>query len=74
MRHEDVAARGESLGREASPPRQYKKPLPALGNAEILAVKHLPLSIIPASIQRPQDDRECLAAVVTKQALDVLKQ
>jgi hypothetical protein len=49
-------------------------PLPILGNSEILAVKHLPLEVIPQPIKRSDDGMKCLTLVVWKQSFDVLKQ
>lgn len=48
--------------------------LPVLGDAEILAVKHLPLEVIPQVIQRLEDDAEGSSAVVAEEPLDVLKE
>jgi hypothetical protein len=49
-------------------------PLPTLGNAEIPAVKHLPLRIVPQLIKRGDDRAEGSAFVVKEKALNVLKQ
>ena len=38
-------------------------PLPVLGYSVILAVKHLPLAVIPQFIKRPEDGFKCDSAV-----------
>ena len=45
-----------------------------MGNAKILAVKHLPFDMIPQSLQRIEDRRKCSAAVMVKQAGNIFKQ
>ena len=45
-----------------------------LGNAKILAVKHLPFDMIPQSLQRIEDRRKRPAAVMVKQAGNIFKQ
>jgi hypothetical protein len=48
-------------------------PLPVLGNAEIFAVKHLPLEVIPQFIQRLEDCSKRPAFVVIEEPFDVFK-
>ncbi len=48
-------------------------PFPILWDTEILAVKHLPLEVIPQAIKRFDDDVEGLPAVVAEESFDVLK-
>jgi hypothetical protein len=47
--------------------------LPVLGDSVILAVKHLPLTIVPQLINRGDDGSESVAVVMTKQSFDILE-
>lgn len=49
-------------------------PAAGLRNAEIFAVKHLPLHKIPQSVQRMEDGRKRPATVMVKQAGNIFKQ
>jgi len=44
-----------------------------LGDSVILAVKHLPLTVVPQLINRSDDGFESIAVVVTKKSFDVFK-
>lgn len=47
--------------------------LAVLGDTEILAVKHLPLQVVPQLIQRGEDSAERAPLMVSEKASDVLK-
>ncbi|GAG92947.1 unnamed protein product, partial [marine sediment metagenome] len=49
-------------------------PLPILGNTEILAVKHLPLTVIPKLIQRSDNGFKGSPIIVAKESFDILKE
>lgn len=49
-------------------------PFPILRDAEILAVKHLPLKVIPQFIKRGDDGLESSSSVVVGESFDVLKE
>ena len=48
-------------------------PLPALWDSVILAVKHLPLTVVPQLIKRSDDGFESCSVVVTKQSFDIFE-
>lgn len=47
--------------------------LPVLGDSVILAVKHLPLKVIPQLIKRGDDGSESLSVVVAEKSFNVFK-
>jgi len=50
-----------------------KQPLAVLWDAEMSAVKHLPLDVIPQFIKRGDDRLESAASVMRQKSLDVFK-
>ena len=48
--------------------------LAVLRNPEILAVKHLPLDVVPQAIKRTDDDGERAPFIVREKPFDVLKE
>ena len=46
---------------------------PVLGDSVILAVKHLPLTVVPQFINRSDDGFESISVVVTKQPFNILE-
>jgi hypothetical protein len=47
--------------------------LPVLGHSVILAVKHLPLQVIPQLIKRGDDGSESLSVVMTQKSFNIFK-
>ncbi len=47
---------------------------PTLGHAEILAVAHLPLHVVPQVMKRREDRAEGPLLIVSKQSCDVFKE